>query len=157
MERMINKLRESRGDALIFGIAVLVFVMLLVITTVTAVRTRATAEYLRNISEAVLDTYTVSQGRIAADSFKNGCDYTAELDEELYITRLREALDIIGNVGTEGGRIRFELSDIRLAYTVDNQIKSTVSFRIKIPLYWGDTRMMDAEGVVRIRSQYAIK
>ena len=158
MKKIMDKLKEKRGDALIFGIALSLFLVMIFATVITLVHLRATASYLQTTAEQVLDTYTATQGRKTVDSFKNGSSYTVELDTGLYKQRLREALGIGStDTGYTDGRLRFIIEDIKLNYVVTNEINSIVSFNVQIPVYWGDQQVTVMKGTIKVHSRYKVK
>lgn len=158
MKKAWNKLREKNGSALIFGVIMLFFLTMITAVSMTYIESKSTAAYLQETAESVLDTYTVTQGRAAAASFKNGSDYTVTLDKDMYVKRLREKLGIgTDNTGKTNGRVRFILSDITLDYTAHNEIDSTVSMHIQIPVYFANVKVSEVSGNMTVRSKYAKK
>lgn len=131
MNRLKKLLQNNRGDALIFGVAVTLTVLILFYCILAFVQLKITTANIQTTAEQVLDTYTSTQGRIAVDSIKNGTDYTVLMDKDLYDERLQEALGV-GNdfIGYNGDKIRFHLSELKLSYTVDHRINSRVSFHL---------------------------
>lgn len=158
IHKALAKLREQRGSSLIFGVAMAVFLLILSLVVMEAVKTRATVAYIQTTAQQVLDNYTDTQGRSNEDSFKSGNDHATVLDQEVYIEKLQHALDIgSDNTGMTDGRVRFVLSDITLSYTSRNEIDSTASIHIKVPLNWDSTEVTAVEGNITIRSRYEEK
>ena len=155
MRKLLDKLRNQRGSSLIFGIAMAVFILLLSLVIMAAVKTRTTLSFIQTTAEQVLDDYTDEQGRNADESFKNGTDCTAVLDQKMYIEKLKKALGIgTNNMGETDGHVRFILSDITLSYTSGNKIDSTANIHAKIPLYWDKVQITSVEVTIKVSSMY---
>lgn len=158
MKRIRKLLSNNRGDALIFGVFVMLTVLMIFYCVLAFVQLKVTTANIQTTAEQVLDTYTSTQGRNAVESIKNGTDYTVVLDQDLYVERFQDSLGI-GNsfIGYNGNKIRFQLADIHLNYTVDRQINSSVTFHLSEPLYFFGAEVTSLSSNVTVYSKYNIK
>ena len=94
----------------------------------------------------------------AVDSIKNGTDYIVVLDKNLYVQRFQDALEIGDDLnGYENNRLKFKISDISLNYTINNAINSTVTFRLKEPIYLFGIEVTALDNTITVVSKYNVK
>lgn len=158
LKKIRTLLHNNRGDALIFGIVIMLVVLMIFYCVLTFTKIKITTAHIQNTAEQVLDTYTTTQGRNAVESIKNGTDYTVVLDKDLYAQRFQNALDISNDfTGYEKDRIKFQISDILLNYTVDKAINSNITFRLKEPIYLFGVEVTALNDTVTVASKYNVK
>ncbi len=151
-------LHSNRGDALIFGIVMMLVVLMVYYCVLTFTKLKITTAHIQNTAEQVLDTYTTTQGRNAVESIKNGTDYTVVLDKDLYTQRLKDALDINNDfTGYDQNRKGFQISDVTLNYSVSNTIDSNVAFKLNEPIYFFGIEVTAINATVTVASKYNIK
>lgn len=152
---MLRKLRDNSGNNLVFSCLFLLFFMMLFAGFFSYMQHKTTVQYIKQTAVNVLDEYTAEQGRKKATSIKNGTVYTVELDAETYSNLFAAALDVEhGLKGYREGRLAFEISDVKLKFYAKNRINSEVSFLLEIPVYIGEARISQIEGIVRVFSKY---
>lgn len=158
MGRLKKAFWNNRGDALIFGVLMTLVVLILFYCVLSFVQLKSTTAYVQNTAEQVLDTYTSTQGRNAVESIKNGTDYTVVLDKDLYTQRLQARLGVGSSLTgySASGRVRFQITNIKLDYAVTNTINSKVTFHLAEPVYFFGFQVPLSSDVT-VTSKYNIK
>lgn len=139
---------------MVFGIILFLVVLMLFCSLYTYSKLKITTAHIRNTAQQVLDTYTVSEGRKKVQSFKNGTDYTVALEKDLFEDQMRDALGIDDLTAYQNGRETFQISDMSLHYSVQDEIKSGVQFRIREPLYFMGKQVNALNETITVSSRY---
>lgn len=158
MKKLKSFLSDKQGNALIFGVFMLIVIVTLFCVLLSFVQIKTTIAYVRDTSQAVLDRETIESSREWVASVKNGSDFNMDLDNNKYKNLLRKELKTGTDfVGTSGDMVRFKLSNITLGYTTQNRLKTNVSYTLYVPFYLMGIEVTSLEATVKLKSRYILK
>lgn len=155
---MLKKIRDNRGSGFVTGIAFALVVMLIFSCVMIYVENMYTISYVRKEAQETLDRYTTEQGELAMCNIKNGSNYIVTVDETTFYNEIINALGI-DNTGTvyENDRVRFKITDTKLQYTADDDLNTTASISMDIPIYLMQSKVSTARGNILVNSKYILK
>lgn len=153
----MRKLQEKKGSAMVMQVLFLMFFMLVFFAVFFWMQHRITVVNIQRTAEAVLESYTAAEGRHQALSVKNGTIYTPSLSSAQYQKLLTTALNTdAGMSAYRSGQLAFQVSNVKVNFSVANTINTNASFNVQIPVYWGKSVISHIGGQVYVKSKYTV-
>lgn len=136
MKKLKYILTSKDGFSTLFiSLAFLFFLLLVTIILLVTTEFRAVTLSVTQTADEALEDYISSESTDILDSIKSGNTYTFELDTELYIEYLANALGIDENLkGIKTNGRSFEITSVVLDYDTIDNLDVTATFTLTMPL-----------------------
>jgi len=155
---MLKKIKDNRGSGFVFGTALALFVMLIFSCVMIYVQNVYTISYIRKEAQETLDRYTNEQGELAVCNIKNSSYYIVMIDGTVFYNEIINELGIDDTgIVYENDRVRFKITGADLQYTADDNLNTTATVSMEIPVYFMNSKISTASGTLIVRSKYILK
>lgn len=158
-KRATKILHSKRGAALVTGLMVAGFLMVLSFCALIFQQQITVIAHVRDSSKQAFDIYTSSAGKQVMASIKNGNDYIVDINETAYKKLLKESLHLTNDefIGYTDDVKRFTISEIKTSYILDNTLKTKLEYNLDIPFIFFGREVLTIHKEIVVEARYNLK